>query len=394
MKIKESLKRILRVLVILVLISAIYMEIVIAASMNSLQRERSNIKNEMSETEEQLDGIKEELSGTMQDINKLIDQISEYESEIDGLDDKINEVNESIKTSEKKIEEKQKELEEKQTLLDKRLVALYKDGSVRYLDVLLSSESITEFISSYYLIEELTEHDTTLINGVKETKEKIEEVKKDLEKNKKEIQALKKKQLARKNSLDVLKSDKERKAASLTSSEKKLKKKLEELATENRSLDRQIKAKKEEIERAKKEHEASGGSSSSGFIRPVKGYPITTGMYYNSSGKYHGAVDFSGPGIAGKPIYAVADGYVVTTRRLNYSYGNYILIAHYNGLYTLYAHGRPGSIRVSPGQKVVQGQQIMSVGTTGNSTGYHLHFEVRTGNGTFSERVNPMKYLP
>lgn len=394
MKIKESLKRILRVLVILVLISAIYMEIVIAASMNSLKRERSNIKNEMSETEEQLDGIKEELSGTMQDINKLIDQISEYESEIDGLDDKINEVNESIKTSEKKIEEKQKELEEKQTLLDKRLVALYKDGSVRYLDVLLSSESITEFISSYYLIEELTEHDTSLINGVKETKEKIEEVKKDLEKNKKEIQALKKKQLARKNSLDVLKSDKERKAASLTSSEKKLKKKLEELATENRSLDRQIKAKKEEIERAKKEHEASGGSSSSGFIRPVKGYPITTGMYYNSSGKYHGAVDFSGPGIAGKPIYAVADGYVVTTRRLNYSYGNYILIAHYNGLYTLYAHGKPGSIRVSPGQRVVQGQQIMSVGTTGNSTGYHLHFEVRTGNGTFSERVNPMNYLP
>ena len=148
------------------------------------------------------------------------------------------------------------------------------------------------------------------------------------------------------------------------------------------------------VERAKKEHEASGGSSSSGFIRPVKGYPITTGMYYNSSGKYHGAVDFSGPGIAGKPIYAVADGYVVTTRRLNYSYGNYILIAHYNGLYTLYAHGKPGSIRVSPGQRVVQGQQIMSVGTTGNSTGYHLHFEVRTGNGTFSERVNPMKYLP
>ncbi|MCI8444139.1 MAG: M23 family metallopeptidase [Clostridia bacterium] len=115
-------------------------------------------------------------------------------------------------------------------------------------------------------------------------------------------------------------------------------------------------------------------------------------MYY-SSGQYHGAVDFGSGGINGQPIYAVADGYVVTSTRLNGSYGNYILIAHYNGLYTLYAHGQDGSRTVSAGQTVKQGQQIMRVGNTGNSSGPHLHFEVRTSPGTYSNRVNPMNYL-
>ena len=116
-------------------------------------------------------------------------------------------------------------------------------------------------------------------------------------------------------------------------------------------------------------------------------------MYY-SSGQYHGAVDYGAGGINGSPIYAVADGYVVTSTRLNGSYGNYIIIAHYNGLYTLYAHGQDGSRKVSAGQTVKQGQQIMNVGSTGNSTGPHLHFEVRTSPGTYSNRVDPRNYLP
>ena len=142
---------------------------------------------------------------------------------------------------------------------------------------------------------------------------------------------------------------------------------------------------------------SSGGTTkagSSGFIYPVpSGYTrVTTGMYY-SSGSYHGAIDFGSGGINGQPVYAVADGYVVTSTRLSGSYGNYILIAHANGLYTLYAHGQDGSRTVSAGQTVTQGQQIMRVGSTGNSSGPHLHFEVRTSPGTYANRQNPLNYL-
>lgn len=113
-------------------------------------------------------------------------------------------------------------------------------------------------------------------------------------------------------------------------------------------------------------------------------------MYY-SSGKYHGAVDF---GVSvGTPVYAAADGIVVTsTWGGSDSYGYYIKIKHYNGLYTLYAHG--SSLVASVGQEVKRGQLIMYSGNTGNSTGPHLHFEVRKSPGGYSNRVNPLNYLP
>ena len=166
---------------------------------------------------------------------------------------------------------------------------------------------------------------------------------------------------------------------------------------------KQAKKMQEEMEKSQEnlasqtfESTTGGGAvSSSGFIYPVpSAYSrITTYMYY-SSGQYHGAVDFGSAGINGQPVYAVADGVVHTAKALNYSYGNYVIIAHYNGLYTLYAHGQAGSIRVSEGQYVSQGQQIMNVGSTGNSTGPHLHFEVRTSPGLYDNRVNPVNYLP
>ena len=138
-----------------------------------------------------------------------------------------------------------------------------------------------------------------------------------------------------------------------------------------------------------------GPVSNSGFIYPVpSAYSrITTRLYY-SSGQYHGAVDFGSAGINGQPVYAVADGIVYTAKALTTSYGNYVIILHDNGLYTLYAHGQAGSIRVSEGQRVTQGQQIMNVGSTGNSTGPHLHFEVRVSPGLYNNRVNPENYLP
>ena len=137
-------------------------------------------------------------------------------------------------------------------------------------------------------------------------------------------------------------------------------------------------------------------NSSYGLIWPVLSrYNITTGWYY-STGALHGASDFSGSGIYGTPVYAAADGYVVSSdwgvNGAYNGYGNCIFIAHYNGLYTLYAH--MSSRVVSEGETVSQGQVIGYVGSTGNSTGPHLHFEVRTGSGSYSERVNPIGYLP
>ena len=121
-------------------------------------------------------------------------------------------------------------------------------------------------------------------------------------------------------------------------------------------------------------------------------------MYY-SSGKYHGALDYGVP--SGTTVYAAADGVVLTKASLSGSYGNYIVIQHLNGLRTWYAHGN-GVFYVSAGQTVSKGQAIMQSGNSGNSSGPHLHFEVRVSPYSYSysataygqdSRVNPLNYM-
>ena len=118
---------------------------------------------------------------------------------------------------------------------------------------------------------------------------------------------------------------------------------------------------------------------------------ITATMYYPSGG-YHGALDYGVP--VGTPVYAADTGVVLKTANLTSSYGTYVVIQHSGGLQTWYAHGTPGSICVSPGQTVSRGQQIMKSGNSGNSSGAHLHFEVRVAPYDYNTcRVDPRKYL-
>ena len=390
--------------IILVAIFFLQSNMVIAAS--SL----SDVNKQIEEKEEEIDGIQEEKSETMSEVEELTLQISEYQNQIDELDSKIDDLNSQISEAESKLNEAQAEYDKQEELLEARLVVAYEEGETSYLDVLLASESITDFISNYYLVTELATSDAELLENIQKQKEEIEKAKTDLENSKRELDTSKAEKQSITTQLEQTKSEKNAKVSQLTQDEQTIQAQIDELAEANKSLDAQILKKQKEIEeqlKKQQQQKPSGGSSnggtstgggavsSSGFIYPVpSGYTrITTGVTY-SSGQYHGAVDFGSGGINGQPVYAVADGIVVTAQNLTSSYGTYVIIAHYNGLYTLYAHGQRGSLRVSEGQSVSQGQQIMNVGSTGNSTGPHLHFEVRTSPGTYSCRQNPMKYLP
>jgi len=394
----------LMVAIIILLIST-YSSISFAAqSLKDLQNEQSSVEDKISATKEELEELAKEKSETLQVVEKLITEISSYNKEIDELKNEISELKKKIKEAQKQIKKDEEEYEKENLAMQERLVAMYKNGETSYLDYMFSSSNLIDFISSYYLISEIAEYDTQMLEKIQAHKEKIENQKSELESDKKEVEKTKTTLESKQNALKVAKEDKEKYASKLSKDEKKAKQKLEELQETNDDLDKQIEKARAAIEAAKQaaankpnSGAPSSAQSSSGFIWPVKKqFRLTTGMYYRSGG-YHGAADFSGAGIYNTPIYAVADGYVVTstavTRNGKYiSYGNYVLIAHYNGLYTLSAH----MIRraVSSGQTVSQGQVIGYVGSTGNSTGPHLHFEVRTGNGSYSNRVNPQNYLP
>lgn len=421
---KKMIKILTTGLIIVIMIA--YNTMSIGASLNDLQNQQSSVNTKIEEQEKKLEEITTEKSEALTAVENLSSQISSYENEIEDLTEQISSLEKQIQEAEQKIKEDEEQYQKDQAALNERLVTIYENGEISYLDVLLSSSSLTDFISSYYIVSELTAYDTEMLEELEAEKQQIENEKAQMEANQEKVKTAKETQEAKQSALKVAKSEKEQYVSELSEEEQKTQEIIDELEQTNKDIDKQIEAAQAAIEKAKQEAAAkaaaekqnqssssnsSGSSNSStssgtpsseqssyGFIWPVNTkYPITTGWYY-SSGSLHGAVDFSGSGISGTPIYAVADGYVVTSTAVtdgkgNYiSYGNYILIAHFNGLYTLYAHCSQRN--VSAGQTVTQGQVIGTVGSTGNSSGPHLHFEVRTSPGKYANRVSPFTYLP
>lgn len=378
-----------------------------ANEISNYQAEQKQNESKITETQEKMKEVEKIKDETLKEVEKLNVQISDYEGQIETLDEQIVSTNKKIEDAQTKLQKSQKDYENQEKLLKERLVASYEAGETSYLDFLLSSESLTDLISNYYLVEEIASYDAELLDKIEKEKKEIEQAKQTLENSKKELATQKASKQSVSLQLKTSKSEKDKYVSQLSEEEKQLQSRIDQLKKDNQSIDAKIRAKQAEIEAALKRQQeqnrnnsnsgsnnssSNSGTSSSGFIKPVNSY-VTTGMYY-SSGAYHGAVDFGAAGVNGMPVYAAADGIVHTTAALTTSYGNYVIIAHYNGLYTLYAHGQAGSICVSEGQAVKKGQQIMRVGSTGNSTGPHLHFEVRKSPGTYSCRVNPLSYLP
>lgn len=373
----------------------------IAATKTELNQSSSETDKKIEEAKEQLEGIQSEKSETMKQVEELTYQISEYQNQIDDLDNQMDDLNAKIEEAQNNLNKAQEDYTKQEQLLEERLIVSYESGETSYLDFLLSSDSITELISNYYLITELATTDAELLESIEKQKEEIENAKQTLESDKKELESAKASKQSVATQLQNSKNQKDAYAAQLTAEEKQTQSELEQFEQDKREIQAELARIAAQEEAARKAQENNGGSSNnisnnpsaSGYIRPIVGYSITCGWYGYAG---HTGVDFSGSGISGKPILAVKDGTVVTSTALKNpngtyrSYGEYIVISHGDGTMTLYAHGAPGSRLVSPGQKVKQGQQIMSVGTTGNSTGYHLHFEVRV-NG---RPVNPTPYLP
>ena len=411
---KNICKKIIGMVLISILLVSTNVSLAITQSdINKQKQEQEANKNKINEKQSQIDQVEEIKDVTQKEVEELNSKITEYQGQISNLDLQISDANTKIKDEEQKLQKAESDYKDQEELIKKRMVAVYTSGDTSYLDVLLSSKSLSDFISSYYLVSEVTQMDAELLEKIQKQKEEIENTKKELEDSKKSLITTKSEKETVNSQLKSAKLEKDAKVSQLSAQEQQLQSQIAELQKDNVAIDKTIQSMKDQIDAARKAAEEakknqnnsssdsknnnnnnSGTSTSSaGFIRPVNSY-ITTGMYY-SSGSYHGAVDFGAGGVNGMPVYAVADGIVVTTHALTTSYGNYIILYHpTSNLYTLYAHGQAGSISVSVGQNVKQGQQIMRVGSTGNSTGPHLHFEVRTSPGYYSNRVNPASYLP
>lgn len=300
------------------------------------------------------------------------------ELEVQGheLMEKIEELNQAIAATTSKLKAKEKEVSTQEGALDDRLTAMYKTGTVGYIDVILSSEGISDLIQNVGMVQEVLESDQDLL--------------KQLQDEYKQIDALKKEQEAQKKEL----ADKQVEINAMVAQYKKV------AATEQAKANQKNK-EAAQLEAAAQQAAAgttnSGGTSSVGgttFVPTTSGYVWPTNSNYIITSKYgyrqcpfHGQEFHNGldicltSGSMGSPIRAVGDG-VVTMAQWYSGYGNCVQISIGNGLVTLYGHLK--SFNVSKGQKVSKGQVVGYMGSTGNSTGPHLHFTLYKNGTTIS----------
>ena len=352
------------------------------SEIDNLNMQKEALEAAVTESENQIGIVEDQISEALAEVEKLSLQISEKQEEINNLEAEEESLMIYIEEAETSLAEYTEKYETQKELLEKRLVAMYEMGEVKYLDVLLNSESLSDFLSRYYLVSEIAQSDYELVSSVKENKEQMESITESLREKKEE--------------LEQDKMDKEKYEISLSNMEILKNNKINQLNSEELAIYQQIEQYKTEIESIEAEIKQIalqnigeiyiGGT----MIWPTPGYTTITSNFgmrtHPITGIYklHTGVDIGAP--YGAMFVASNDG-VVVKAEMNSAYGNMVMIDHGGGVMTLYAHG--SEILVEVGQTVTQGTAVLKVGSTGYSTGPHAHFEIRI-NG---EYVNPLDYI-
>lgn len=340
-------------------------------------------KDKQDEAEKKLENVQENKSETMKEIKELSDSIADNEDKLSKVNAQLVKLNSEIKVIKAELEETQKKFIEQEEALKKKIALDYEMGEVSYLDVLLNSNGILDFLSNYYLISEIMQKDNDLLKDIEEKKNKIEEDKKKLEEKQKKVKSQKAEQEKTNVILANQKVQKQNKITSLTDEEKSLQKKIDE-------YDQLIR------EEERKASQIASGSSGV-FVGGNKVWPctgstrITSGYGGRNTGipgasTNHKGIDIGCP--IGTPIVSVLDGKVIFTGYNAYR-GYYIMVDHGGGVVTLYQHCKANSYKVSVGDRVKAGQTIILSGSSGIGSGPHLHFEVLI-NGS---NVNPKTWL-
>ena len=351
-------------------------------NLDELQIEKNNLESEIESSNSQIQFIESELSVTVAEIAAINQKIMDKQMEIETLAAQEKDLLVYIAEAEKELENSNKRYDEQKSLLEKRLVAMYEMSETSYLDLLLNSKSIMDFLSNYYLIEEITKADTELLENVEAEKKY----------NKKLKQALDTKKLV----LTASRETREKHAISLENMSKIKNSRLKQLSQEEFELHQAIEEYQKQIADIETEirllaianigEDYVGGS----MAWPVPGYTRITSSFgmrtHPITGVYklHTGVDIGAP--SGASFIAANDG-VVTYAGMNRAYGMMVIVDHGGGITTLYAHG--SEILVNVGDTVYQGNPVLKVGSTGYSTGPHAHFEVRI-NG---EYVEPLDFI-
>lgn len=360
------------------------------AEIDALKNQSSNLASQKKEIQAQLKAVQANKSDAMKKKELLESQIDVIRSEIANINEQIAMYDRLISEKTAELEQAQAEEEAQFDLFCQRMRHMEEQGEISYWSILFSSGDFSELLDNYMMIEEIIQYDNKVIEDLVALQEKTAADRAELESAQAEEEEAKAQQMAAQEELKAQEAEVDKLIAEISAQEDLLEAMEEELNKAAKALDSQIKAKEKEYAA-----QIAKVPSESGYLWPLSGgyntiSSLAGGRIHPVTGKpgNHAGIDIPAP--SGTNIYAAKSGVVIHAAKgtgSSWSYGNYVIVSHSDGTSTLYAH--MSRIGCKQGQTVRQGDVIGYVGTTGRSTGNHLHFEIRVG----STRKDPVNYF-
>jgi murein DD-endopeptidase MepM/ murein hydrolase activator NlpD len=354
---------------------------------NQLKEESKDLTSQKKELQSKLNQLSKDKSQALARKDNLDQQISTTSAQITNVEAQITQYTELIAQAEADLADAQEREAAQYALFCKRVRAMEERGTVSYWSVLFKAESFTDLLGRMDFINEIMESDQRVIDQLQALQVEITEKQESLEASKAEQEEARAELETRKQELDAQRAEANQIIQELTQDANETEAELDDMEAEAAAIQAQITKLTKQWEQEQAALNKTTQSNPGGYIWPVDSRYITSTMGGRSSPGGIGSTNHKGTDIGRvgytSSVYAAKAGTVIVAQRSS-SYGNYVVIAHGTGNTTLYAH--MSSIKVSVGQTVQQGAVIGITGSTGNSTGPHLHFEV-TENGV---RVNPL----
>ena len=357
-----------------------------------LQDKQKDIAARQKALNDKIKNAKSEKAQLQAKANSLDEQISITRDQMELCQNRINVTQDYISAKHAEIDKKETDINESMQLFRDRVRAIYMTGGysdkANSLIMLLSSESVSDFLTRSMYLKRLNEHDRALMDVLEEELASLNDEKAELDETKKELEAEKAELTETRDSLQNSLIEARSSIQDINAMQSELEENYEELSGYLKEIQNEIADIYKNLTTSKEDY--VGGE----MMWPAPGYSKITceyGWRFNGT-DFHTGIDISGSGIHGAKVVAANTGTVIFTKQCpyngySYGYGTYAIVDHGGGITTLYAH--MSSLAVNVGDVVVMGQQIGNVGNTGWSTGAHLHFEVRKD----GKSVNPLPYV-